>query len=53
MKRTFRILLGIEERKWQGALCTRIAIAEEREKFSLKAKVSSNIWDPKSGWAKG
>lgn len=55
MKSTFRILFlarwELKKENGKVPLCTRITIDGERVKFSLKAEVSSNIWDPKSGRA--
>lgn len=57
MKSTFRILFlarwELKKENGKVPLCARITIDGERVKFSLKAEVSSNIWDPKSGRAKG
>ena len=57
MKSTFRILFLArwELKKENGTvpLCARITIDGEKVKFSLKSEVSSAIWDPKSGRAKG
>lgn len=57
MKSTFRILFlarwELKKENGKVPLCARITIDGERVKFSLKAEVSSNIWEPKSGRAKG
>ena len=57
MKSTFRILFlarwELKKENGKVPLCARITIDGARVKFSLKAEVSSNIWDPKSGRAKG
>ena len=57
MKSTFRILFlarwELKKENGKVPLCARITIDGERVKFSLKAEVSSNIWDPKSGRATG
>lgn len=56
MKSTFRILFLARwelEKNDKVPLCARITIDGEKVKFSLKSEVSSNIWDPKSGRAKG
>ena len=57
MKSTFRILFlarwELKKENGKVPLCARITIDGERVKFSLKAEVSSNIWAPKSGRAKG
>ena len=56
MKSTFRILFLARwelEKNGKVPLCARITIDGEKVKFSLKSEVSSSIWDPKSGRAKG
>lgn len=57
MKSTFRILfLARRELKKENGkvpLCARITIDGKKVKFSLKAEIPENIWDPKSGRAKG
>ena len=44
---------GNSEKNGKVPLCARITIDGEKVKFSLKSEVSSSIWDPKSGRAKG
>lgn len=57
MKSTFRILFlarwELKKENGKVPLCARITIDGEKVKFSLKSEVSSSIWDPKSGRAKG
>lgn len=57
MKSTFRILFlarwELKKENGKVPLCARITIDGEKVKFSLKAEISENIWDPKSGRAKG
>lgn len=57
MKSTFRILFYArwEKTKENGKvpLQARITLDGQKVKFRLKAEVSSNIWDSKSGQAKG
>ena len=57
MKSTFRILFlarwELKKKDGRVPLCARITIDGEKVKFSLKSEVSSAIWDPKSGRAKG
>lgn len=57
MKSTFRILFLVrwELKKENGKvpINARITIDGEKTTFSLKTEVSSNLWDPKSGRAKG
>ena len=56
MKSTFRILFLARwelEKNGKVPLCARITIDGEKVKFSLKSEVPANIWDPKSGRAKG
>lgn len=57
MKSTFRILFlarwELQKEDGRVPLCARITIDGERVKFSLKSDVAGNLWDPKSGRAKG
>ena len=57
MKSTFRILFlarwELKKENGKVPLCARITIDGEKVKFSLKSEVSSCLWDPKSGRAKG
>ena len=57
MKSTFRILFFArwEKKKEDGKvpLLARITLDGEKVKFSLKAEVSANIWEPKAGKAIG
>ena len=57
MKSTFRILFlarwELLKEDGRVPLCARITIDGERVKFSLKSDVAGNLWDPKSGRAKG
>lgn len=57
MKSTFRILFlarwELKKENDKVPLCARITIDGEKVKFSLKSEVSSCLWDPKSGRAKG
>ena len=57
MQSTFRILFlarwELKKKDGRVPLCARITIDGEKVKFSLKSEVSSAIWDPKSGRAKG
>lgn len=57
MKSTFRILFLVrwELKKEDGKvpIIARITIDGEKVRFSLKTEVTANIWDPKSGRAKG
>ena len=57
MKSTFRILFlarwELKKENGKVPLCARITIDGEKVKFSLKSEVSSSIWDPKFGRAKG
>lgn len=57
MKSTFRILFlarwELKKENGKVPLCARITIDGEKVKFSLKAEIFGNHWDPKSGRAKG
>lgn len=57
MKSTFRILFlarwELKKENGKVPLCARITIDGEKVKFSLKSEVSSGLWDPKSGRARG
>lgn len=57
MKSTFRILFLVrwELKKENGKvpICARITIDGEKTTFSLKTEVLANLWEPKSGRAKG
>lgn len=57
MKSTFRILFlarwEMTKKNGKMPLQARMTIDGEKVKFSLKTDVSTNIWDPKAGQAKG
>ena len=57
MRSTFRILFlarwELKKKNGKVPICARITIDGEKTKFSLKTEISGDIWDVKSGRAKG